>query len=350
MRCPTLDELPSPPPSKSGWPWMEISPPPASGDWPKASIVTPSLNQGKFLEETIRSVLLQNYPNLEYFVIDGGSTDGSVEIIRKYAAWLTYWISEPDQGQSDAINKGWRRSTGKFVGYMNADDTFCPGAIATAVEALSRDADTALVHGNCHIIDGQSRLLRKRIVHDVQLADILGWSPSIAFPGALIRRSVLDSVGFLDANLHYVMDYELSLRIGLNHKIQFVPHTLANLREQPDAKTAIGPTQHVLEGIGVAEKFFVQSLPPHVAALKQQTLASLWIRKARLDSRAGQATQGRRLIRQALHLSLRPNILKKAAIAYLMSFLSTTSIDRLRRWKRTWLRAWLHRFPIFHKR
>src|SRR5690242_14163903 len=123
MRCPTLAKLPPPPPAKTGWPWTIDTSPlaptrPDGSPWPRISIVTPSYNQGQFIEETIRSVLLQGYPDLEYFIIDGGSTDQSVEIIKQYEPWLTYWVSEKDSGQPHAISKGLAISSGDIFQFM----------------------------------------------------------------------------------------------------------------------------------------------------------------------------------------------------------------------------------------
>jgi len=127
MHSPSLNELPKPPKWKTGWPWTEESKQlpdklPDGSDWPKISIVTPNYNYGHFIEETIRSVLLQGYPNLDYIIVDGGSTDNSVEIIKKYEPWLTYWVSETDKGQVDAINKGFTKATGEIYAWLNSDD------------------------------------------------------------------------------------------------------------------------------------------------------------------------------------------------------------------------------------
>ena len=135
-----LVDLRPPPPEKTRWPWTQsdVRPAPTSESfaWPRVTVVTPSFNQGAFIEETIRSVLLQDYPNLEYLIVDGGSTDSTLEVIKAYEPWIDYWVSERDRGQTHAINKEFARATGEILAWLNSDDTFEPLAIRTVVQRM----------------------------------------------------------------------------------------------------------------------------------------------------------------------------------------------------------------------
>lgn len=153
MRCPSLAELPPPPPDRTGWPWTEESPP-IAGTQPRLTLITPSYMQGEFIEQTIRSVLLQGYPDLEYFILDGGSTDGTRKIIRKYEPWLAGWRCEKDAGQSAAINEGWGRATGEVLGWINSDDWYHPGALAAVGRRFAAEPSVTWVSGAVDDVDG----------------------------------------------------------------------------------------------------------------------------------------------------------------------------------------------------
>jgi glycosyltransferase involved in cell wall biosynthesis len=211
----TLKDLPLPPPGKSGWPWTMHSKPlpdtmPNGAEWPRLTIVTPSYNQGKFLEATIRSVLLQGYPNLEYIIIDGGSTDESVEVIKKYANYLYDWISEQDRGQADAINKGLKKSSGELLGWINSDDVYVKGAFHKIVTAFRSNPDCIVVHGNRILIN--------------ESGDVTGWNDLPAFnPTTLVynvcsetafwRRSAMEKAGLLKESLKFAIDLEFFGRL-----------------------------------------------------------------------------------------------------------------------------------------
>ena len=219
MQCPRLEEIPAPPPDKTGWPWTEESrrlpnQKPDGSQWPRISVVTPSFNQGKFIEETIRSVLLQGYPNLEYFILDGGSTDSSVEIIKKYSPWLTYWDSGPDGGQSAAINRGLEMASGDFAAWINSDDLLCKNALVEHVTQNGCVANTVYV-GNCLCIDATGKILFSHRGRVHSLEDLLRISTvwrargHIIQPEVLFPRELALAVGGLDPDNHYTMDYEL---------------------------------------------------------------------------------------------------------------------------------------------
>ncbi|NIV31318.1 MAG: glycosyltransferase, partial [Anaerolineae bacterium] len=183
---------------------------------PLVSIVTPSFNQGPFLEETIQSVLEQTYDPIEYIVIDGGSTDSSIEIIRRHERQLAYWVSEPDKGQSHGINKGLHRSTGAVIGWLNSDDTLLPDAVARVVDAM-QDTPT-VVHGSVHLIDAQSEIIARPKLskrnQEFGIQTIVG-EGLVNQPGAFWNRVAMDRAGYLNENLNYIMDYELWVRMAL---------------------------------------------------------------------------------------------------------------------------------------
>jgi glycosyltransferase involved in cell wall biosynthesis len=204
-------------------------------------LVTPSLNQGEFIEETIRSILLQGYPNLEYIVIDGGSNDGSIEIIKKYEPWLAFWVSEPDQGQADAINKGFGKSTGDIMGWLNSDDTFMSGAIAYVVQYFSFQPASGILSGEAWYIDECSCRLRP-CRYDTEALNrryILNIDPFVQ-PATFWRRSLWQTVGKLDTSLRWGFDWEFFIRAYLNTELHYIPEFLANYRLRDDMKTKIG--------------------------------------------------------------------------------------------------------------
>lgn len=218
MRCPTLSELPAPQPGKTGWPWTEESSqlPGAMADgrdWPRITIVTPSYGQGRFIEETIRSVLLQGYPNLEYMIFDGGSADETVEIIKKYEPWLAYWASEPDRGQSHAINKGMAKATGKILAYINSDDVYMEGAFAGIAE-VTNPARPQLVFGDLGLIQetdwASLNILRKTGIGRKEM--LFGGTP-LPQPSSFWTKTLWEKVGAFDEGLHFAMDYDIMLRM-----------------------------------------------------------------------------------------------------------------------------------------
>ena len=182
---------------------------------PRISIVTPSFNQAQFLERTILSVLNQNYPDLEFIIIDGGSTDGSVEIIRKYERSLAYWVSERDAGQSDALNKGFARATGEIVGWQNSDDIYLPGACRDAADALQRYPDVDVVFGNRLDIDGDDKITGETRFTPFSVIGYWYDGMSLSTQSTFWRRSLFSKVGMIDPSYDVAMDYEFFLRAAL---------------------------------------------------------------------------------------------------------------------------------------
>lgn len=184
---------------------------------PKVSVVTPSFNQAEFLERTIRSVLDQEYPNLEYIVIDGGSTDGSVEVIRRYEDRLAYWVSEPDLGQAHAINKGLQRATGEWVAWQNSDDVYYPGVFNDIARASVRHPEADLIIGNMMMIDAQDNDIRDVRYATPSHGAMRAEGMVMVNQAAFWRRRIHDEVGWLEESLEYSFDYEWFLRLTERH-------------------------------------------------------------------------------------------------------------------------------------
>lgn len=204
---------------------------------PLVSIVTPSYNQARFLEATIQSVLSQDYPNLEYIIVDGGSTDGSLEIIRKYADRLAWWVSEPDRGQTDAINKGFARARGEIFAWLNSDDTYEPGAVRAAVEFLMGHPEVGLVYGDANFIDEEGRIIGKFDARQTDYRRLRRGYVHIPQQAAFFRASFWKEVGPLDPSFYFAMDYDLWVRIAARAPIVYVPQTWANFRLHLQGKT-----------------------------------------------------------------------------------------------------------------
>lgn len=287
MRCPALAELPPPLNGKTGWPWTVEGPPlppvrPDGVAWPRISIVTPSYNQGQFIEETIRSVLLQGYPDLEYIVIDGGSTDQSVNIIRKYEPWLTYWVSEQDRGQSHAINKGFDQSTGVLLGWLNSDDVLLPHASATVATALPNPDEPALIAGTaeCRDVSGTRTIwVNNRIPRT--FSEVFSCF-DIHFPQSSVffTQHALNSAGALREELHYAMDLDLWLRIARDVRITVIERHLSWYRQHDNAKTRrdllrlLSETEQVLHAYS---RYVAPEIAQRTYALARQSRSRAWV-------------------------------------------------------------------------
>jgi glycosyltransferase involved in cell wall biosynthesis len=199
------------------------------------SIITPSFNQSSYLEQTLLSVLGQDYPHIEYIVVDGGSTDASVGIIKKYEEKLAYWASEKDNGQADAINKGFARATGGIVAWLNSDDYYLPGTIRAAVNVLEEHPEIVLVYGNMLAVDEQGTTFNRLNYRQLTLDDLLCFQ-IIGQPAVFFRRSILERTGGLDPTFHFLLDHHLWIRLAQHGRILHADQVWAAARYHPEAK------------------------------------------------------------------------------------------------------------------
>lgn len=269
----TLKDLPPPPPGKTGWPWTEQSQPlpkqmPDGCEWPLISVVTPSYNQGQFIEETIRSVLLQGYPNLEYIIIDGGSTDNTIEIIKKYEQYLAYWVSEPDRGQSHALNKGFHKATGQLIGWQNADDFYYPNAFTYLSETYQKFSIYDVFYGAKDYVDINSNFLHSLNPREPNFENMLPWICMFS-EATFYRDKVFKQGYFLNENLQYYIDFDFYWKLLLaGFTFKNVPKLKAGYRQHDASKSNRIASIAQQEAFDIYKRVYLSRQVPNTTQIK----------------------------------------------------------------------------------
>lgn len=271
---------------------------PPLSDQPRVLVVTPSLNQGHFIRMTIESVLAQDYPHLRYVVMDGGSTDSTLDVLRSYSGRFE-WVSEPDNGQSAAINAAWRRDDSEIITWLNADDVYEPGAVSAIVAAFRTYPDAAVVYGDCVMVDVQGRAIGWYPASPFDLGDVLRTTiPSIPQPAAFIRRAAIECVGYLDERLHMAMDLDLWVRIALHYPLRYIPRALARFRVHAGSKSVAKQVSVVPELLAIYARVLADpACPPAILSDERRIMSLLMLRIANLLFAAGRYDSAQRYAR-----------------------------------------------------
>ena len=241
---------------------------------PLVSIITPSFNQAPYLEQTIQSVLGQDYPRLEYIVVDGGSTDNSLEIIQKYNDRLAYWISEKDSGQAEAINKGFARAKGDILGWLNSDDYYLPNTISQVVKSFQENPDVVMVYGDMLAVNGTGETINVLRYKQLSLQDLLCFQ-IIGQPSVFFRRSALEKTGGLDTSFHFMLDNHLWIRLAQQGRILHVPQVWSAARYHADAKNRARAAEFGREAFRVLDWAKTQpTLAEAMSGVERRALAS----------------------------------------------------------------------------
>jgi glycosyltransferase involved in cell wall biosynthesis len=245
------------------------------------SIITPSYNQAAYLEQTILSVLNQDYPRIEYILVDGASTDGSVDIVKKYAGRFAYWVSEKDGGQAEAINKGFARATGDIIAWLNSDDYYLQGAVSAAVKTFEENPDAALIYGDMLAVDGDGNTFNTLTYKQLSLEDLLCFQ-IIGQPAVFMRRSALQKTSGLNLDFHFLLDHLLWIQIAMHGKILHVRQTWSAARYHAEAKNRAKAAEFGREAFRILDVAARDgSLAPVLAKVDRRARASA----SRVDAR-----------------------------------------------------------------
>jgi glycosyltransferase involved in cell wall biosynthesis len=226
-------------------------------EYPRVSIVTPSYNQGAYLEQTISSVLGQDYPNIEYIVVDGASTDNSIDIIRKYSDRIRWWVSEPDHGQAEAINKGFAHTGGTILGWINSDDTYLAGTIQAVVTIFLQNPEIGLVFADVYSVDAKSEIFNTMRYGSYNLVDLMCFR-MIGQTSVFFRREVWEKSGGLDQNYHYLLDHQLWLKMAATASMKYIPQVWSSARYHEKAKNKAYPLAFGKEAFRLVDWMQVQ--------------------------------------------------------------------------------------------
>lgn len=303
---------------------------------PLISIITPSFNQGRFITETIQSVLSQHYQHVEYIVVDGGSRDGTVDVLRRYGDRLR-WLSEPDRGQSHALNKGWRMARGEILGWLNSDDTYRSGAVQAIVEAFLLHPEVGGIYGDCDYMSATGAFLEKYETGPFDYETFLRTSRSpIPQPSMFIRRSVYEQIGPVDESLRLVMDWEYWLRVGMHYPILYLPQTLATYRVHGSSKSATESLRYGEETVRVYRELFANPrLPERLCRYEKEAMNNVLLQAAKYAFDGACLKEARRYLIEGW--KMRPfNIRRFMPKIFVVSFLGKRGWSawmRFRRWR-----------------
>jgi glycosyltransferase involved in cell wall biosynthesis len=303
---------------------------------PLLSIVTPSFNQGSFIAEAIDSVLSQDYPHIECLVIDGGSRDSTLEALRQYGGRL-YWISEPDHGQSHALNKGWRMAQGEILGWLNSDDTYRPGALQAIANAFQLHPEVGGIYGDCDYISATGEFLEKYETgpFDFEIFFRTSRSP-IPQPSMFIRRTVYEHVGPVNEDLRLVMDWEYWLRLGMQYPILYLPRTLATYRVHGSSKSATESLRYGEETTRVYREMFANpNLPAALQRYHKESMNNVLLQASKYAFDGAQLQEARHYLLEGW--KIRPfHIRRFMPKIFVVSFLGRRGWNawmRFRRWR-----------------